>query len=264
MIQASISVIIPTYNSSRTILRALDSVLKQTCSFKEIVIIDDASEDETYSIIENFIHTNNQISIILLKNSQNYGPSVSRNKGIEISTGEWIAFLDSDDFWHPQKLEIQFNLANRMNIDFIGSKFSFKLDSAPFSLITEPEFTILTQKDFLWKNHFSTPTVFVRRSKDLVFDESMRFSEDYKLWLNLISKSKQAILIQDPLAFLGKRAYGDSGLSSHLLRMEMGEIKVLLSEKNKLLRVLAVTYSILKFLRRLVINTVYKMSHKSI
>lgn len=97
----SISVIITTYNRASVIGRAIKSVLRQTLLPTEIIVVDDGSEDNTQLAISEFIH---QIKYI---RTTNQGISRSRNLGINKSTSDWICFLDSDDIWHPEKLEYQ-------------------------------------------------------------------------------------------------------------------------------------------------------------
>lgn len=96
-----ISIIIPTFNRSRLLKRALESVYLQSNSNHEVIVVDDGSTDETAAMISSFFP---QVRYFFQNNN---GVSAARNKGIEESTGEWIAFLDSDDEWLPEKLEKQ-------------------------------------------------------------------------------------------------------------------------------------------------------------
>lgn len=103
-----ISVVVPMYNSATTITNTLNSVLKQTelTELLEIIVVDDHSTDNSVSIVKNLINeTGNQL-IRVLKNPQK-GVSAARNYGVSKSKGDWIAFLDSDDQWTPQKLEME-------------------------------------------------------------------------------------------------------------------------------------------------------------
>ncbi|MCF7807720.1 MAG: glycosyltransferase [Candidatus Marinimicrobia bacterium] len=100
----NISVIIPTYNRANKIEIAVKSVLDQTYHPAEIIVVDDGSSDGTAAILDQFAD-----KITVIRNSENRGVSFSRNAGISRSTGDWIAFLDSDDTWHPGKLEAQVN-----------------------------------------------------------------------------------------------------------------------------------------------------------
>ena len=96
-----ISVIIPTYNCAEYIAEAIDSVLNQTFTDFEIIVVDDGSTDETAAIMKRY---GDKVRYIRQKNN---GPAVARNLGINTARGEFIAFLDADDIWHPEKLEIQ-------------------------------------------------------------------------------------------------------------------------------------------------------------
>lgn len=103
-----VSVIIPTYNRARVINRCIDSVLNQTYPDCEIIVIDDGSSDSTPDIVRQYTN----INYIRQRNS---GVATARNRGLEEAKGEWFAFLDSDDFWHPDKLAIQVKLLNNTN-----------------------------------------------------------------------------------------------------------------------------------------------------
>ncbi|HBC5517211.1 TPA: glycosyltransferase family 2 protein, partial [Proteus mirabilis] len=98
-----VSIIMPCFNSEKYISEAIESVLKQTYSNFELIIIDDNSTDSTLKIINSF--RDNRITIISF--DENQGAGVARNKGIEVANGRFIAFLDSDDLWSKNKLEAQ-------------------------------------------------------------------------------------------------------------------------------------------------------------
>jgi len=124
----SISVIIPMYNSESTILRALESIKKQTSIdyIREIIIVNDGSRDNSLNVVLKFIKDNKHLNLILI-DKENEGVSAARNLGINSSSGDWIAFLDSDDEWVNNKLELQGNVINENeNIDFIGGEINDK------------------------------------------------------------------------------------------------------------------------------------------
>lgn len=98
----SVSVIIPTYNRAQKVVKAISSVLRQTFDNFEIFVVDDGSTDETGDLLTQFRH-----DIITLSNPNNLGVSAARNKGLNASEAPFIAFLDSDDYWLPEKLEVQ-------------------------------------------------------------------------------------------------------------------------------------------------------------
>ena len=110
-----VSVIIPTYNRKRLLSRAVKSVLNQSYSNLECIIVDDASSDETREVINSF----QDDRIIYFRHEENKGASAARNTGIKKSQGEFIAFLDDDDLWFPEKLNKQLNKIESSNCDFV-------------------------------------------------------------------------------------------------------------------------------------------------
>jgi glycosyltransferase involved in cell wall biosynthesis len=126
---ASVSVVIPCFNSEKTIRRALQSVLDQSLQVKEIICIDDASTDMTKEILSELASTITQVEIKIIFNTVNFGPSNSRNSGWDIATGDFIAFLDSDDLWHPQKIQIQYSWMKENPNIFLSGHETFMFDS---------------------------------------------------------------------------------------------------------------------------------------
>ena len=114
----SVSVIIPAHNASEYIGRAIESVLAQTRKPDEIIVVDDGSTDDTARIIADYG------SKVIYIQQENAGPSVARNTGIEAATSEWIAFLDADDEWIPEKLELQTELLGR-NTNLVWTTANF-------------------------------------------------------------------------------------------------------------------------------------------
>lgn len=247
----TISVVIPCFNCIRTIDKALQSVYDQGYKFLEIVCVDDCSTDNTYEHIKI-----NHPSVKLLKNEINLGPAVSRNKGVRLCSGEFVAFLDADDIWFPNKTNIQIELIDEYGLDFIGSSFTINTDDSP-SAVSQHE--IIKLHNLAFKNYFPTPSVIMR--KNLVcFNESQRFSEDYDLWLRLAKDKRIMAYVKTPLISLGKPSYGHSGLSSNLIKMQLGE----LSSINKNLKgnwvyFFALSWSLIKFMRRLCVVFVRKL-----
>ncbi len=109
-----VSVIVPTYNRAHLITRSIKSVLNQTFQDFEIIIVDDASTDNTEDIVRNL----EDPRIKYVKNEINKGAGASRNKGIKCSAGEYLAFQDSDDEWYPEKLEKQMDVFNKSGLEY--------------------------------------------------------------------------------------------------------------------------------------------------
>lgn len=116
-----VSVIIPMHNSAKHINQCIDSVLNQSYSNFEIIVIDDASKDNGLEIVKS--KNDNRIKIVELK--KNVGAAIARNKGIEVATGELICFLDSDDYWVLDKLEKQVKFIEKNNYTFLYAGYKF-------------------------------------------------------------------------------------------------------------------------------------------
>jgi teichuronic acid biosynthesis glycosyltransferase TuaG len=190
----TVSVIIPAHNSSATLIEALDSVVNQTYPISEIIVVDDASIDDTVEVFKAWeAKVKTKANIELICHHQNTGPAGARNHGIRKASGEWVAFLDGDDAWLAGKTEAQLNTAQRHpDADMLcGRSIPLTLDEANF--ITTPTFGAvpLTLDDFITHNPVTTSTVMARRKVLLdagLFDEQFRGPEDYDLWLRIASQ----------------------------------------------------------------------------
>lgn len=116
-----VSIITPNYNCARFIAQTIESVVSQTYSQWEMLIIDDCSTDGSYEIALAYAAKDNRIKVI--RNEKNSGAAVSRNKALELAQGEFIAFLDSDDLWMPDKLEKQIAFMRKNNCDFSFTEY---------------------------------------------------------------------------------------------------------------------------------------------
>lgn len=250
------SVIIPSYNSENTIRRALISVLNQTETDYEIILVDDGSIDDTVEIVKKELADRSFAWTILTGNNQ--GAAGARNKGAQAAQGEFLAFLDSDDEWHPEKLSIQRKCLQDNQLDFIAAGYTLE----PFSPIqSEIRIRFYTFKDLIWRNRFSTPGVVIK--KDFFwsvggFESYQRYAEDYTLWMKLAVIKALPAIISSPLVRLHKPAFGSAGLSANSWKMTLGEISgynYLYQKKNiSFFRfILALIISLLKYLRRKII-----------
>lgn len=116
-----VSIITPSYNSALLIITTIQSVISQTFTDWEMIIVDDSSEDNSVKVIQSFV--NNEPRIKLIKLTENSGAAVARNRAIEEAQGRYIAFLDSDDIWLPYKLEKQISFMVRNNYSFTYSAY---------------------------------------------------------------------------------------------------------------------------------------------
>ena len=264
---APISVVIPCYRATAFLERAVDSVLAQTLRPSELILIDDASPDDgkTRDLIINLANKINNKNIAVLASpillDKNKGPGGARNAGWENAHESWIAFLDADDAWHPNKLAMQYQyiLANR-DVDICAHHYLLIDGSGlnPQAIDGREQEVPRAQKvriaDMLISNRVPTRSVMLKREIPLRFPENA-LSEDYFLWLRLIASGYQLHLLNCSLAYTFKPEYSEGGLSGRLWLQEKGELnalKNLHSEGgiNGLVYLLACGWSLMKFLRR--------------
>lgn len=205
------------------------SVFAQNKLPHEVIVVDDCSSDDTRSVVREIAETAPcQVRLILL--NTNVGPSQTRNTGWDNATQEFVAFLDSDDTWHHQKLDVQCTWMMAHPGCLISGHLTGSVDGElDIRKIMSRTFCF---KDFLIRNRVSTPTVMVRREITDRFDNSLWYAEDYELWLRILARRHTLVRLEYPLAQLHKAAFGDSGLSSKLFAMYRGELSALFSMRS--------------------------------
>ena len=230
-----ISVVIPMYNASKTIERALNSIKEQTfkCNY-QIIVVNDGSKDNSQEIVEKYIADNPELNIILI-NQINGGVSKARNTGLKHATGDFIALLDSDDEWIPEKTSIQMKYFDSGNIDFVTALRNNDKISFPYS-VNERGYVEVTLNKLLFKIVGHTSTAIFKRKileKHGYFDENQRYSEDANYWMK-VSHSSVMIMLNKKLVITGggKPSIGHSGLSSNIEEMEKGAQKNIDDMKN--------------------------------
>jgi len=200
MVRHTVSVIIPYYRASQTIARAVESVLAQTFRPHEILIVDDGSPDDAASATKEFG------SSVTLIRKPNGGAASARNLGIEHAKGEWIAFLDADDYWEPIKLERQ--LAFSEGVGLVGGMWFTEVPGFPrfvaeaadpsfFGRVLKP----LGAEAFQVAMNMMMDVVLVRRNVlgDQRFVSGLEPAEDRDLWIRLVA-STDIYFVPEPLA----------------------------------------------------------------
>lgn len=192
-----VSVIIPVYNVEDYLRETIDSIINQTMKDFEVIFIDDGSTDSSVNIIKEYIEKNENMKLIC---QENMGPSVARNKGIELAEGEYIAFMDSDDKLPKDSLELRYNLAkeNEAEVIICGT---YKFDEEkkwPMikHFLEEGEKDIIKDEDLLWTlgpcNKLFKSS-FIKENK---FPEDIKYAEDQVLVLESYLKAKKIIATQ--------------------------------------------------------------------
>lgn len=199
MEENKVSIIIPVYNAEKFIGKTIESVLNQTYKNWEILIFNDKSKDNSLKIIKKYSEKDKRIKFVDSK--ENVGVVAARNKLIEIATGEFIAFLDADDYWKQNKLEkqIKFMLKNNALIS-----------CTEYTRVTEDEKEIndiiikeiITYEDMLKNNYLGCLTVIYNANKlrKRYFKEREK-NEDYVLWLEIVKETKIIFGLKENLAF---------------------------------------------------------------
>lgn len=219
----TISVVIPAFNSGQWIAQTVESVLAQTVQPSEIIVVDDGSTDDTRRRLAPYM---DRIRYLL---QANQGVAVARNSGIAAATGELIAFLDADDLWHPQKLEIQLRaMADHPRLGLLGTG-AFDLPAPAAAEAGPCGLSMVPWRRLVVKNVFTTSSVMVRRdvlNKVGCFDPELRGPEDFDLWLRIAEAAPVANLKAKLVGYrtvpgsLGRRA---QAMEAGLLRI-MGKL----------------------------------------
>ena len=219
-----ISVIIPVYNGAKTIKETIESVLVQTWQDFEIIVIDDGSTDSTLEVIKSIPD-----SRIKLFSYENTGPSASRNRGISHAAGEFIAFLDADDLWKPDKLEAQLKALQDIPEAVVAYSWTNHIDESGQFLRNGSQIVVNgnAYERLLLVNFFEHGSNPLIRKQALLevggFDESLRQGEDWEMWLRLAARYD---FVAVPLPQIFYRVYNKSA-SSNVLKLESGSVQVI-------------------------------------
>lgn len=196
--ESLVSIIIPTYNSEAFIADTLNSVINQTYNNWEIIIINDCSTDGTFTIIKKYMENDSRIKYHSL--DKNSGAAVSRNKAVSLSNGKYIAFLDSDDIWFPDKLSKQISFMESNDYLFTCTSYS-KIDEKG----NELNRTIGVKKqsnyhDVLKKNPGNSTVIYNAEALGRVYIPNIRKRNDYVMWLKVVKKAGNLYGLEETLA----------------------------------------------------------------
>lgn len=220
-----VSVVIPCYRCKDTLHQVVRSVLDQTLSPSEIILVDDASGDGTKELLDEIAKAEYP-KITTLALEENSGPGAARNLGWDAASQPWIAFLDADDVWHPRKLEMQWAWLNAHPDVFLCGHKSELFDEERCE-ITEPlKAEKLTAKRMLISNRLPTRSVMLRRDIPFRF-QGKTVTEDYLLWLQVVIAGYPSYLLDACLAFSLRPEFSPGGYSGQLWKHEKRELNAL-------------------------------------
>jgi len=218
-----VSIVIPAYNAEKTVRQTVESVIAQSFTDWEMIVVDDCSQDGTLPILEELAAKDERIRV--LSNEENNGVSYSRNRGVQEARAEWIAFLDSDDVWRPNKQARQMQVAGERDVDIICVGFDY-MDGDGNELtgvFHVPE--TITYQGLLKKNVVSTSGIMIRKEWLLRYPFRRDVGhEDLYEWLVLLKAGATAVGIDEQLHTL--RIFQSSSRSGNKLRSAINRMRL--------------------------------------
>jgi glycosyltransferase involved in cell wall biosynthesis len=212
-----VSIIMPSYDTAKYIDKAIDSVLKQTYTNWELIIVDDCSPDNTDDIVKPYLSDER---IKYYKNEKNSGAAMSRNRALREAKGKWIAFLDSDDLWMPDKLEKQIRFMERNGYQFSYTNYS-EIDvngKRNGITVTGPKrITKTGMYNYCWPGCLTV--MYDRDVVGLIQIADIKKNNDYAMWLKVCQRT-DCYLIDEELALYRRGRAGS--VSTHSIKTMIG------------------------------------------
>lgn len=257
-----VTVIIPCYRCANTIERSVESVYNQSFRPAEVILVEDGSQDGTLCTITQLVNNYEKGWLKVIALPSNIGAASARNIGWSNATKEFVALLDADDTWHPNKIQVQYTfMSHYRDVDVSGHVVEIvtqkpqytKYDNADDSLIKR-----LSKLQLLFFNKLATPTVMFKRELPFRFLDGRRYVDDHLLWMQMVCRGVNFAKLDLPLAHVYKAMYGEAGLSRDLWRCEKNElINYYIIWKDGcvsfLLFIVLIVFSFCKYLRRVVL-----------
>jgi len=220
-----VSVIMPCWNGSKTIAKAITSVREQTFTDWELVVADDGSTDRSEAIVSEFSKVDPRVKLVAHEDAQS-GAAAARNRALRASTGRYIAFLDADDLWLPDKLAVQISTMQKHSLAFSCTSYWVRRPSRPDVLRTPP--ALITRPILLRGNRIGCLTA-VYDSQVLGKQPMPNITrrQDYALWCHLLTLTECAVGIPRPLAIHNRSS---NSLSSSALLSTIATWKMFRTE----------------------------------
>ena len=234
-----VSIILITYNRQQLLKETIDSILSQTYSNFELIVVDNYSDYDFFGWMESF-HSD---KIKAYQNQNNGTIAINRNFGIERARGEFLAFCDDDDLWYPKKLEIQMDYLTNHDVDMVSSARMLFGDGV------KKEHVFFRKYDSKYKvflyNALAPSTVVVRNSEDVRFDENPDFncSEDWALWTKLIVLGYKLYQVPEPL--IRYRVFASNLTKKNKVQPDFKSIRILTKLRRNFPKDFALHYYII-------------------
>lgn len=196
-----VSIIVPVYNVEQFIEETMDSVLAQTYENWEMLLVEDGSSDDTVRVIENYIESKSEKRIHLIRQPENMGAAKARNRGLKEAAGRYIAYLDADDLWAPEKLEheLRFMEAKQAAFAFTGYEFADERGRGTGKIVRVPE-TLNYRQALRNTTIFTTTVMFdTRKTGKELLEMPLIKSEDTALWWKVLREGYVAYGLDENL-----------------------------------------------------------------
>lgn len=260
-----VSVIIPCFNAARFVGKTIDSVLAQTYSNFELIVVDDKSTDESAEIVESYARADSRARLIQMPSNAG-APAAPRNAGVAAARGEWVAFLDADDIWHPRKLELQMQALNAHGALMCSTQMKdFRDDDEvvfePPSL--PPLVGRVTLKQQLLKYRTPTSSIVARREfmcrHPFNEDPSYKAREDTDCFIRVHEDMPFSIKIIHPLVFYRQQASQISGNKWKMIGRHLAMLQKYRLKSGKGLGAMAYVYTFTHFLASIYLRLIRRM-----
>ena len=244
-----VSIIMPSYNTVDYIGDSIKSVINQTYKEWELIIVDDASTDDTDKVVYSF----NDDRIRYIKNETNYGAAVSRNIALREARGRWIAFLDSDDLWKCDKLEkqIRFMEQNDYHFSYTNYEEIDEDDNLTGVMVTGPKrITKIGMYNYCWPGCLTV--VYDKEAVGLIQIADIKKNNDYAMWLKICKKA-ECYLLDETLAYYRRGRSGSISNHSYIKMLKWHYILFRVDEnsvaKSLYMTILNIFYGVYKKIR---------------
>ena len=216
MNQPLVSVIIPAYNCAESIIKAIDSALSQEVTL-EVIVLNDCSKDQLDDVMKKYQGHDN---VKYIKNEKNMGAAKTRNKGVALAKGEYVAFLDGDDYWAEGKLEKQLKLMKETRTVLCSTARELLTPDGEGTGRVIPVKPVITYNELLKHNSINCSSVVVKTEVAKEFPMHHEDShEDYIMWLEILKKYGKACAVNEPLLKYRLSNQGKSGSKLHSAKM---------------------------------------------
>jgi teichuronic acid biosynthesis glycosyltransferase TuaG len=239
-----VSIITPNYNGEQFIEQASRFIIGQTHTNWEWIIVDDHSTDSSLIILDKLANSDQRIKVV--RSEKNQGAAVARNTGIDNASGDYLAFLDCDDVWRDNKLEVQLNYIESQNAEFTYHHYRI-INETGKVLKTQKIQKYIEQEELLLFNPFATSSIMIKTS--VIKDNNIRFKtylrrrQDYLFWYDAIGVSNKAMGIFEPLS--DYRIFSKDSLSAN--KTKMAKIQWMILRKEFKLGLLSSVYNFIRY-----------------